>query len=1325
MRTTSTPRPGLAATLLGALLLAMTLAAPAHAQDGTGALIHCGDSSATCGAADVTRLTAALTAAGATPVVRSTSLPADLSPYRVVFFFAPRGTLTASFLNNIEDFCTGGGYVVAAAENSIWGAPAITNLNTIAARCGVASPPFTIDSIDCEPGEDLFGPSWCVPAPVEDVEHPVLFELESIRLYCSSQADGPTRLVRRGSSPVAAVGDRFVALGDTQMLANSCMTDTLNNDRFFANIWAWANPNTPPDAVDDTFDGFEDVTLGGNVLLNDTDPELDTLRAEVVTPPAAGTLSLGTSGAFTFLAPANASGTYTFTYRAIDRLGASDTATATLRIAPAPDAPTASDDEADTDEDEPVDIDVLANDSDPDGPLDVTVTIATPPVSGTADVLASDRIRFTPPANASGVFTFTYRITDADGLSDTAQVEVTVDPVDDPPVARAESVETNEDTVLDVEFDGFDPDGGAVTFAVVGAPSHGEVRLLDEDAGTFVYAPAPNYFGPDSIRWTVSDGGAPVEATLSITVRPVNDPPTTSLVVIETEEDLAAGFALGALDIDGPSLIWTIVTPPAHGTIEAFDRLSGEGTYVPAPGYSGSDLFVWRVSDGSLPAEATARVIIGEVGDAPVADDASYETDEDTAVAIRLDGFDPDLDPLTRVVVTGPTNGELVGLDPATGIATYVPDPDFSGTDSLTFYVTDGDFDSEEATISITVRAVNDAPTAAGATVVTDEDVAVDVLVTADDIDGPSLRVRVVDAPGAGAVDDPEPGVFRFRYVPAADVSGADFFTFVATDGDLDSPVARVDVTVRPVNDAPTFVAPADGAVFEVGEGETAAFTVEVADVDGPTTTLEASALPDGASFSAATGAFSWTPSWRYAGDNLIDFTVSDGALEASLRVVVRVVPIDEDDDGVPDALEDEYDLDTTSGDTDGDTISDLDETDGGTFPRDTDGDEIIDALDTDSDEDGVPDAVEAGDDDPATPPVDSDDDDLPDYRDPDSDDDAILDGDDNCRTVANGSQADFDGDRIGDACDDDDDNDGISDVDEEAAGTNPSSEDSDGDTITDADEAGDDGLPVDSDDDGDVDAIDEDSDNDGVPDADEAGDDDPLTPPIDTDDDGIPDFRDDDSDDDDTSDGDDNCRLVSNPDQADADDDGEGDACDGDVDGDGVDDADDNCPVVANPDQLDTDDDGVGDACDTPPPVDTDGDGVEDDDDNCAEVANPDQADGDDDGMGDACDSDGTDADGDGADDVTGDNCPDVANPGQEDLDGDGIGDDCDPDADGDGLPDVVDDCIALDGVCPSGSSRESGCGCTARGSASTPAMVLLALLGLVALRRRARVVA
>lgn len=279
---------------------------------------------------------------------------------------------------------------------------------------------------------------------------------------------------------------------------------------------------------------------------------------------------------------------------------------------------------------------------------------------------------------------------------------------------------------------------------------------------------------------------------------------------------------------------------------------------------------------------------------------------------------------------------------------------------------------------------------------------------------------------------------------------------------------------------------------------------------------------------------------------------------------------IDDDNDGIPDALD---------------------------GPGDTDGDGVPDRLDTDSDDDGILDLMEAG------------------HAGQDADGDGVLDGApgafgnngllDGLEIGVDTGDLDYDGDGLGGDEPRDTDMDGTPDFQDI---------DSDGDTILDVDDTAGDA-------DGDLvpNYIDTDSDGDGILDIDEAGDTDPMTPPVGTDSDGTPDFLDTDSDDDGVLDDTDNCRVVDNPAQEDLDGDGIGDSCDPDIDGDDIDNESDNCMFTSNPGQADADGDGVGDACSDDDP-DSDGDGISDLFDNCPDVPNTDQADADADGVGDAC---------------------------------------------------------------------------------------------------------
>src|SRR5207247_1584793 len=129
-----------------------------------------------------------------------------------------------------------------------------------------------------------------------------------------------------------------------------------------------------------------------------------------------------------------------------------------------------------------------------------------------------------------------------------------------------------------------------------------------------------------------------------------------------------------------------------------------------------------------------------------------------------------------------------------------------NGSDSFTFRANDGQADSNVATVSLTVTAVNDAPVAGNDSYTTAEDTALTVtapgvLSNDSDVDSPSLTAVLVSGPMHGSLTLNSDG--SFSYMPAANYNGSDSFSYQANDGHALSNVATVLITINPVNDAP------------------------------------------------------------------------------------------------------------------------------------------------------------------------------------------------------------------------------------------------------------------------------------------------------------------------------------------------------------------------------------------------------------------------------------------------------------------------------------------------------------------------------------------
>lgn len=233
-------------------------------------------------------------------------------------------------------------------------------------------------------------------------------------------------------------------------------------------------------------------------------------------------------------------------------------------------------------------------------------------------------------------------------------------------------------------------------------------------------------------------------------------------------------------------------------------------TYTPNPGYQGWDRFIFKVNDGRLDSKV-ARVFIHVLAGnhAPVAQSQSVSMDEGTAKAVTLSATDSDGDTLTYLLVSQPVHGGLSGTPPN---VTYTPSSGYRGPDSFTFKANDGKVDSNIATVSITVLAVNHAPVAQNQSVSTEEGSPKAITLMATDSDGDPLTYQVVSQPANGTLSGTPPGV---TYKPNARYQGSDSFIFSAYDGKAYSNAATVSITVTPAANRLSITFPQDGDTIQ------------------------------------------------------------------------------------------------------------------------------------------------------------------------------------------------------------------------------------------------------------------------------------------------------------------------------------------------------------------------------------------------------------------------------------------------------------------------------------------------------------------------------
>ncbi len=367
-------------------------------------------------------------------------------------------------------------------------------------------------------------------------------------------------------------------------------------------------------------------------------------------------------------------------------------------------APVAADDADTTLEDNGITVNVLANDSDPDGDT-IQVGSVTDGTNGTVVDNGNGTVTYTPDANFHGTDSFTYRAYDGADYSDPATVTITVDPVNDAPVAVNDAATTPQDTPLIIQALTNDTDVDGDILAIDSFTQGANGTVSDNGDGTLTYTPSGVTTGDDSFTYTVSDGkGGTDTATVNVNVTRVNAAPVAVDDTYTTDEDTQLVGAVLGNDTDGDDdpLTAVLVDGPTNGTL-SLDP-DGSFTYDPDPNFNGSDSFTYKADDGlDLSNVASVNITIDPVNDVPVAVDDSASTDQDVEATINVLANDTDVDADT-LTVTGASDGAngttVVNVD---NTITYTPDPGFFGTDSFTYTIDDGNGGTDTGEVTIDV----------------------------------------------------------------------------------------------------------------------------------------------------------------------------------------------------------------------------------------------------------------------------------------------------------------------------------------------------------------------------------------------------------------------------------------------------------------------------------------------------------------------------------------------------------------------------------------------------------------------------------------------
>jgi hypothetical protein len=677
------------------------------------------------------------------------------------------------------------------------------------------APVLTDDTATVEQGESVLIDVLANDSagPGEDIADLVLQDPETT----ITTVNGGTAIISNGEiSYTAAAGysgtDSFsYTVADGGLTASATVVVTVTNSQIGINA---ADKTVTID--EDNGGGTTSEVLvadlsADNLITINTGGSTITLDNAVV---STGNGSVRIDGDQIFFTPAQDDfGTTTITYTASNDVG-SDSGVITVNITADNTDLTANNDDFAVNEGATVTLDVLANDSDGPGESGVlTITSVGTPNFGTATITdGGTRISYTSTGSAAdGDDSFTYTISDGQGGTATAVVNIDIQDVLDAPVAGNDTETVLEDSgTLTIDLNSLVTLEGSdtVTFSKVsGTDAIGTSAVAAN--GTLTFTPVLNANGTATIVYrATSTQGSQLsdEGTITINVTPVNDAPTASDRSVTVLEDNSIDIDLSGdvADVDSTGLVITVAGNPSNGSATAL----GDGVirYTPDADYNGTDSFTYQVTDGDLTTTATVNITVTDVISPPVANNGSLSATEDAGTVtldlstlVNLDAGDS-----ATISITTPASNGSASVSGTSGALTnstlsYTPDADFFGSDTLVYTVTNSMGATDTGTISISVAGVNDDPVASNdtATTVRNRSVTIDVL--SNDSLGPANEnqtavVTVPTQPADGTVTVNANNELVFT--PDTDFVGTVTITYQLSDGQS-TDTATVEVTVN------------------------------------------------------------------------------------------------------------------------------------------------------------------------------------------------------------------------------------------------------------------------------------------------------------------------------------------------------------------------------------------------------------------------------------------------------------------------------------------------------------------------------------------------
>jgi large repetitive protein len=682
--------------------------------------------------------------------------------------------------------------------------------------------------------------------------------------------------------------------------------------------------NLPPSPMDDSYQTYKDVTLTGNLKLNDTDPNAGQTLTYTTTPvvaPAHGTVTITAAGTFIYVPTTGYTGPDQFIYQVCDNgvpiLCAN--ATATILVVNAPnEKPVVT-----------VTPQIVGEDTtkvfcfpiaDPNATDTHTVTACTPStVGGTATAVVDNVahtlcVTYKSALNYNGQDTACFIVCDngVPSKCDTVKIPITVTPINDKPVVIVTPVVIKEDSIPTFCLPITDPDVGQTFTATPCTTGNGTTTAtIVGNTVCITYTPNLNYNGLDTACVIVCDNGVPSKCDtvkVPIVITPVNDKPVIIPVTPQTTvEDSTIIICTTITDPDGGSPVFTpSVCGVQHGT--ATPSVIGNQlciTYTPTLNYNGPDTLCIVVCDNGVPSKCDTvkiPVTVTPVNDKPVVIVTPVVIKEDSIPTFCLPITDPDAGSVFSVTPCTTTNGTTTSTIVGNTVCiTYTPRANYFGPDTACVIVCDNGVPSKCDTVKvpITVTPVNDKPVIPDATATTPNTTPTTVCLPITDADATDTHTySSCGTPTMGTVSAVVNNVTHqvcITYTPNVGSVGTERLCIRICDSGTPTlcDTAELTINIGSTNDKPVAIndinstlknTPVSGNVkTNDSDPNNHTLTVNSTPVQGPT---------NGVLVLNPNGTYTYTPTTNFVGTETILYQVCDNGTPSlcdTARLVIEV----------------------------------------------------------------------------------------------------------------------------------------------------------------------------------------------------------------------------------------------------------------------------------------------------------------------------------------------------------------------------------------------------------------------------------------------------